>query len=75
MTVKQILAKYYEGESTDDKPTGVISGSTFQEIDTQAVYISYDGDTWVVADERVRLTNEDGTYFNSPGEIDVFEAL
>ena len=76
MTIVQKLDKYYEGLSTDlPKPTGVIVGSVFRETDTQAVYITYDGDTWVLTDERVRLTNEDGTYIDLPGEITVLEAL
>jgi len=73
MTVKQILTKYYEGESGDDKPTGVISGSVFRETDTRRIWITYDGDNWVVADKRVRLVNEDGTYVDLPGEFATLE--
>jgi len=76
MAIVQKRNRYYEGLSTDlPKPTGVLTNSIFREIDTQATYISYDGDTWVLTDERVRLTNEDGTFIDLPGEIDVFEAL
>jgi len=44
MAVKQILEKYYEGLSTDVKPTGVIDGSVFRETDTRANYTTYNGD-------------------------------
>ena len=69
MTVKQILDKHYEGLSTDVKPVGVIIGTTFRETDTRANHITHDGTNWVVADERVRLTNEDGTFVDLPGEF------
>jgi len=69
MTVRQILAKHYEGLSTDAKPTGVIAGTTFEETDTRANYVTYDGTAWVVADERGRLTNEDGTFVDLLGEF------
>lgn len=65
MAIKQILEKHWEGESSDDKPTGVISGSTFRETDTRALYITHDGDNWVVADKRTRLVREDGTFVKS----------
>jgi len=74
MTIIKKLDKYYEGLSTDPKPTGAISGSVFRETDTQTIYTSYDGATWVVSDERVRLTNEDGTFIDLPGEFDSLEA-
>ena len=70
MTVRQILTKYYEGLSTDAKPTGVIRGTIFVETDTRAAYVSTDGTNWIVADERGRLTNEDGTFVDIPGEFD-----
>lgn len=62
MTVKKILNLYYEGESTDDKPTGVLNGTTFLETDTQKLWITYDGTNWIVADLRVRLVGEDGSF-------------
>ncbi len=70
MAVVKILSKYYEGLSTDVKPTGVISGTVFRETDTRATYATYDGDNWVVADLRYRLVNEDGTYVDIPAEFD-----
>lgn len=70
MVVKQILARHYEGLSTDDKPTGVIAGTTFQETDTGADHITHDGWNWFVADEQVRIVNEDGTFVDIPGEFD-----
>ena len=70
MAVTQLRNTHYEGLSTDAKPTGVIGGSTFIETDTRALFISYDGTEWVVADERVRLTNESGTFVDIPGEFD-----
>jgi len=76
MAVKKILAKYYEGLSTDDKPMGVIVGSLFRETDTRAMYVSYDGNNWEVAGKRVRSTNENGSFIDLPGEFDsVVEAL
>lgn len=75
MVVRQVLAKHWEGLSTDDKPVDVIVGTTFKETDTRATHITYDGTNWVVADERVRLTNEDGTFIDLPGEIDSLEAI
>ena len=74
MTVKQVLTKQWEGLSTDTKPTGVIAGTMFRETDTRAVYITYDGTNWRVADERIRLANEDGTYVDIPGEFDTLIA-
>ena len=70
MAVKQILDKHYEGLSTDVKPVGVVADTTFRETDTRANYITHDGTNWVVADERGRLTNEDGTFVDIPGEFD-----
>jgi len=70
MAVTKLRITHYEGLSTDAKPTGVIGGSTFIETDTRALFISYDGTNWVVADERVRLTNEDGTFADIPGGFD-----
>lgn len=75
MAVRQILTTHYEGLSTDDKPTGVIFGTTFRETDTRAMYITYDGTNWVVADRRVRIVNEDGTFVDVPGEFDTLEAV
>ena len=69
MVVKQILDKHYEGLSTDDKPVGVIVGATFRETNTRANYVTYDDTNWVVADGRGRLTNEDGTFVDLPGEF------
>jgi len=62
MAVKKLLERYYEGESSDDKPTGVIAGSTFRETDTQKLWITYDGTNWIVADKRVRLVDESGDF-------------
>ncbi len=70
MAIKQILDKHWEGLSTDVKPVGVIDGTTFRETDTRANYITYDETNWVVSDERGRLTNEDGTFVDIPGEFD-----
>jgi len=70
MAVVQILDKQYKGLSSDTKPTGVILRSIFRETDTGAEYITYDGTNWVVADERHRLTNEDGAFIDIPGEFD-----
>jgi len=79
MAIIQILEKYYEGLSTDVKPTGVIAGSVFRETNTRATYTTYNGDDWVVADIRYRLVNEDGTYVDVPGEfetlVEAIEAL
>ena len=50
MAVTQRLTKHYEGLSTDDKPVGVIIGTTFRETDTCKLWITYDGDNWIVAD-------------------------
>lgn len=54
MAVVQRLTKHYEGLSTDDKPTRVIQSTTFRETDTNAMYITHDGDNWIIADKRVR---------------------
>lgn len=62
MTVRKILDKYYEGLEADPKPTGAIPTSIFRETDTQALYVTYDGDNWIVADQRVRLVGEDGSF-------------
>ena len=70
MTVVKILEKHYEGLSTDDKPVGVINGTTFKETDTNANYITYDGTNWIVTDRRVRLVNEDGSFVSIPDEVD-----
>ena len=76
MAVTQILKKHYEGLSTDDKPIGVIAGTTFRETDTSADYITYDGTNWIVADERGRLVNEDGTFVDVPsGFAAIVDAL
>jgi len=76
MAVIQIVEKYYEGLSTDVKPTGVIAGSIFRETNTRATYITYDGTNWEVADQRIRLVTEAGLYIDIPGEFDsVIEAL
>lgn len=69
MTVKQIRTLHWEGLSTDVKPTGVIQWTTFIETDTRALFITYDGNNWVVADERVRLVEEDGTFIDLPAEF------
>lgn len=75
MTVKKLLEKYYEGESGDTKPTGVICGSTFRETDTDKLSITYDGTNWIVSDERVRLVEEDGTFIDLPGEFNTLANL
>jgi len=47
MAVVQLRDRYYEGLSTDTKPTGVLLRTVFKETDTQAMYISNDGGvTW-----------------------------
>lgn len=50
MTVRQILPRYYEGLSTDDKPSNVVPTSLFRETDTYSLYKTFDGDTWVITD-------------------------
>ena len=40
----------FTGLSTDTKPTGVEPGSEFWEYDTNIVYATYDGTTWVSKD-------------------------
>lgn len=64
MTVKRILTLHYEGLSTDSKPTGVLIDTTFSETDTGIVYQTFDGSTWVVADERVRESFSGAIYEN-----------
>ena len=75
MTVRQVLTKHYEGLSTDIKPTAVINGSTFRETDTRAMWVTYDGTEWVLADRRARLTNENGSFIDLPGEFDDIETV
>jgi len=76
MAVIKLLAKYYEGLSTDVKPVDVLAGTIFRETDTRARYITYDGTNYEVADVRFRLVNEDGTYVDIPAEFDaLIEAL
>lgn len=62
MTVVKKLPLYYEGLAADSKPTGVRPGATFRETDTNRMWITYDGTTWIVVDKRVRLVTEDGTF-------------
>jgi len=50
MTVRKVLDNYYEGTSEDVKPTGVPYRTFFREIDTNVVYVTYDGDNWVEVD-------------------------
>ena len=69
MTIKQIFYKHYEGLAEDDKPTGVLIGSTFKVTDTGAIYKTYDGTNWVLVDKRVRLVEEDGTFIDLPTEL------
>ncbi len=75
MTVKQIFTKYWEGLDADDKPTGVVAQTVYRATDTRRVWITYDGTNWVIADKRVRLVNEDGTYVDIPGEFDALEVI
>ena len=53
MAVKKIVSpERFIGTSTDDKPTdgatSVRPGATFYAYDTDTLYITYDGTTWVV---------------------------
>ena len=59
MTVAKKLSTHYWGLSSDTKPTGVIPDTTFRETDTNAIWITYDGDNWIIADKRVRITDRD----------------
>lgn len=74
MAVRQVLSNYYEGLSTDVKPTGVLARTTFRETDTRATYITYDGTNWEVADKRVRLVTEEGIFIDIPAEFDALIA-
>ena len=74
MAVIKLLARYYEGLSTDVKPVDVLAGTIFRETDTRARYITYDGTNYEVADVRFRLVNEDGTYVDIPAEFDALIA-
>lgn len=66
MTVKQLLAKYYEGLDADAKPTtDILPQTIYRAIDTQRIWICYDGTNWVIADKRVRLVNEDGEFIDA----------
>ncbi len=57
MTVRKeaIAVNRYIGASGDTKPTGVPTGSTFFETDTQSVYVCYDGDNWTVMDDSITI--------------------
>ena len=71
MTVKQIIPTHYEFETTDDKPTGVLPITTLRDILTNAMYITYDGgENWIVADKRVRLVGEDGSFLALDEQLD-----
>lgn len=72
MTVKQIIPGHYEMDSGDSKPTsGILPTTTIREKDTNLIWITYDGgSTWIIADKRVRLVEEDGTFIDLPGELD-----
>jgi len=50
MTIRRVLDRYYEGLSSDPKPTGVKYRTFFVETDTNVAYVTYDGDTWVEVD-------------------------
>jgi len=66
----KIADRMYEGASTDTKPTGVPNGTICRYTDTREVVITYDGGTtYINADKRVRLVEEDGSYIDLPGEF------
>ncbi len=67
--MRQIVTKHWEGTSLEAKPTGVIAGTTLRETDTNKMWITYDGTVWIVADKRVRLVEEDGTFIDLPQEF------
>ncbi len=72
MTVKMIIPTHYEFETGDDKPTGVkLPVTTLRDILTNAMWITYDGGvTWIVADKRVRLVGEDGSFLALDEQLD-----
>jgi hypothetical protein len=45
MAIKVYVGDKYTGLSTDIKPSEVVTGATFYEIDTLLVYL-YDGTSW-----------------------------
>src|SRR4030042_4542609 len=55
MTVRKVSLGIHEytGLSTDTKPTGVPPGSSFLAADTLDLYITADGDNWVLAEMNV----------------------
>lgn len=71
MAVTKKLEKYYEGLYGDDRPTGVPDQTIYKCIDTGGTEITYDGGTtWVVADKRVRLVGEDGSFLALDEQLD-----
>lgn len=64
MTVKQIIPTHYEFETGDSKPTGVkLPVTTLRDTLTNAMWITYDGGAnWIIADKRVRIVKEDGSF-------------
>ncbi len=72
MTVKQIIPTHYEMSHGDTKPTtGIPPITTIREIDTNMMWITYDGGTnWIVADKRVRLVGEDGSFLALDEQLD-----
>ncbi len=56
MTVRKIpksVRDFYEGLSTDVKPTGVLVNARFREQDTGKTYITFDGNTWTEWDATI----------------------
>ncbi len=66
----KIADRMYEGASTDTKPTGVPNGTICRYTDTLEVVITYDGGTtYINADKRLRLVEEDGSFIDLPAEF------
>ena len=66
----KIADRMYEGDSGDTKPSNVPNGTICRYTNTREVVITYDGgSTWINADKRIRLVEEDGTF------IDLLPAL
>jgi len=59
MTVTKQLTTLYWGLASDTKPTGVTPGTVYRETDTHAIWITYDGDNWIIADKRVIVSSRD----------------
>ena len=69
MTVVNIRPQYYEGLAADTKPTDAPVKSVYRETDTNMIWITYVYGTWVEADKRIRLVEEDGTFIDLPTEL------